>query len=855
MKTSLLSNRISFWRDVLTEGRTKLKDAYFSIPRADLLLTGLATQTDKLLTEMWHEIVNIPDTCLIAVGGYGRGELYPFSDIDLLILLPEKQPIESGPLERFVGSLWDIGLSVGHSIRTMNECIMQAQNDITVLTNLIEARQLTGCPEQFNNFCSELEKSIDRHDFTEKKLDEQRKRHMRFHDTAYNLEPNIKESPGGLRDLHSILWIASGLGLGKTFENLALKGFLLRREVKDIHNQKKTLANLRIRLHYVAGRREDRLLFDYQEILAKQFGFKGNPHRLASEQFMQHYFLTARRISLYNDILLFSITSTIRPQPLSVCMEDSYYQKIGKHLDLIQGTTFSKSPEALLDGFVRLASDSDLEGFTPDTLRSIKQAGTLIDRQFRINRHHQSQFMSILRHSSAAPKILRLMNRYNLLGRYLPAFGRIIGLMQHDLFHVYTVDEHILFVVANLGRFLNQKEESDYPLPYKLMQNFDRPEVLIIAALFHDIAKGRGGDHSKLGEKDVRHFCKQHNLGKGDIELASWLVANHLVMSATSQKQDLTDPATISIFANQVGNEARLNALTLLTIADMQGTSPDIWNAWKGRLLAILYEQTQKYLRGDLTRGSKRILEKQAQARAEMIRSALPQGIELSLWKTFNDDYFLGEEVEDIVWHVRALNRVVNSGKTVVKARVLPNKQGIKVLVYTPNQSALFLKLASTFERLQFNIVEARLHTSKINYVLDSFVVLDEDLATSSYRDLINFIEYELQETIINSSSVTNNLKPRLNRQLRHFPIAPEISIKEKGETDQYTVSLLAGDRPGLLSSIAQVFYKARIEILSARINTLGKRAEDSFHLRTNKLSTKARNDLHHALLAALLTK
>jgi [protein-PII] uridylyltransferase len=766
---------------------------------------------------------------LLAVGGYGRGQLFPHSDIDLLILLPEPADARlQQKLETFVGTLWDIGLEVGHSVRTVAECAELAAQDLTVQTSLLEARILTGDQGLFRRFANSLDELLEPSNFLQAKQLEQQQRHARFQET--NLEPNIKESAGGLRDLHNILWIARAANVGKTWGELARRGLVTSPEAREIQRHEAFLQTLRIRLHYVAGRREDRLLFDHQSTLATQFNLRDRAHRLASEQLMQRYYRVAKAVSELNAILLQNLRARISPS------QDKTYHPInprfGMRDELLEARTetlFDRKPSAILETFRLLQHHHELKGIGAPTLRALWRARRRINPAFRRDPVNRDLFIQIMKSPSHVERALRRMNQCGILGRYLPAFGRIVGQMQHDLYHVYTVDEHILRVIRNLRRFSIPELAHEFPLCSRLMSDFARPEVLYLAALFHDIAKGRGGDHSQLGKIDARRFCRSHGLSRDDTDLVAWLVEHHLVMSTTAQKQDLTDPDVIRAFAQRVGEDRRLVALYLLTVADIRGTSPRIWNAWKGKLLEDLFHATRRLLSGDRVSLESSLQARQEEALAKLRLYALPGDAHEKLWSQLDMSYFLRHAPQEIAWHTRLLYYRPDSAKPVVKARLSPAGEGLQVMVYVPDQKLLFARICSFFESISYDIFEAKIYTTRHGHALDSFQVHDPNNRRPQYRDLISYIEFELGQRLLDKSPLPSLTKPRLSRQLRHFPISPEVNIQADDKGIYRVLSVIAGDRPGLLSRIARVLTQYDVNLHTAMINTLGSRAEDTF--------------------------
>jgi [protein-PII] uridylyltransferase len=744
-------------------------------------------------------------------------------------LLPRSaEPGLEARLERLLGALWDVGLEVGHSVRTIEECLELAEHDITVQTNLLEARLLAGSRSLFARFVERTASARDPEAFLQAKMLEQQQRHARYQQT--NLEPNIKESAGGLRDLQTILWIARAAGIGKSWRELARRDLVNAEEAREIRHQERFLQTLRIRLHYLAKRREDRLLFDHQSALARELGLTDRPHRLASEQLMQRYYRAAKIVIQLNAIVLQNLSALILPR------HDREYHPInerfgsrGELLEACGPDLYEREPSALLETFLLLQQHHELKGIGASTLRTLWRARRLIGPKYRREPRHRAMFMDILRSPSHVERTLRRMNQYDVLGRYLPAFGRVVGQMQHDLYHVYTVDEHIIKVVRNLRRFAVPELAHEFPLCSRLMSDFARPEVLYLAGLFHDIAKGRGGDHSRLGAVDALRFARSHGLTREDSRLAAWLVENHLVMSSTAQKQDLSDPAVIRAFADRVGDERRLVALYLLTVADIRGTSPKVWNAWKGKLLEDLFHLTRRLLEGHGESLETSVQARQEEALAKLRLYAVPEGAQEKLWNQLETAYFLRHDGQEIAWHTRLLYYRPETDAPVVKARLSPAGEGLQVMVYVRDQKELFARICAFFESVSFDIHDAKVYTTRHGYALDTFQVHDPTHQRSQYRDIMSYVEYELAQRLQHRTPLPALGSPRLNRQLRHFPISPEVNIQPDDKGTYQVLSVIAGDRPGLLSRIARVLTAYDINLHTAKINTLGARAEDVF--------------------------
>src|SRR5574343_790771 len=653
----------------------QLRSNYEQYNDAPSLLRERSQQVDSVLQKLW-ESLNFPASlALAAVGGYGRGELYPASDIDLLVLLPAAPShATEGKLERLVGHFWDIGLEIGHSVRTIQECLNEAACDITVQTALLEARLLTGNTKLFSTFQKRLRGNLDPLLFCEAKQLEQQERYLRFNETPYSLEPNCKESPGGLRDIQVIFWVAKAAGFGDSWQELRANGFVTPEEMLQAEECESYLRNLRIRLHFMLGRREDRLLFDYQGNLAADYGFVSNEAKRASEQLMQVYYRNAKTVTLLNTILLQNMGAALAPQNEQIPQPiDDHFQVVGDLLDIHEEWVFNCHPHLIFDAFLVMQENHELVGMTARTLRALWLARDLIDDDFRADPINRAAFLKLLQSDRGIVHEFRRMNQLDILGCYLPNFGRIVGQMQHDLFHVYTVDQHILQVLRNLRRFTMSEFAHEYPQCSRAIDDFEKPWLLYVAAIFHDIAKGRGGDHSELGTGDARAFCEAHGLDEADTELVVWLVRHHLVMSQVAQKQDLTDPDVIANFVRLVGDIRHLQALYLLTHADIRGTSPKVWNHWKGKLLADLYYQAQHQItRGEQPPANGVIAERQAEAMRLLRFFALSDTVHERLWKQLDTVYFLRHSGEEIAWHTRTLHYRIFNNQPVFRARLYP---------------------------------------------------------------------------------------------------------------------------------------------------------------------------------------
>ena len=842
------------WRSQLRDERHAIKTAFLNGTPIRTLLARHCLLTDNLLLTLWSTLDLPVSAVLVAVGGYGRKELFPYSDIDLLILLDHPaQPNEQAAIEQLISLFWDIGLEVGHSVRTIDECLTESKNDITVMTNLLESRYLTGNLQLYRQYQQFFTQQLDQRGFFEGKLSEQDQRHARFNDSAYQLEPNLKESPGGLRDLQNLRWLAQAAGVGSHWRDLVTAGLLNATESRQIQSLERFLFNLRASLHYLAGRREDRLLFDYQSTLAAQFKIRATAARRASEILMQRYYRSVKTVAQMRDILLPSLRARIfGNHHLPAIPLNARFQIRNNQLKAIDNNLFEREPDSILESFVLLQQNPGLSGMSASTLRALWRARHRINAAFRSNPVNCNQFMQILRSPIGVAGTLRSMNNYGILGRYIPAFGRIVGQMQHDLFHIYTVDEHILTVLRNLRRLTIPELAHEYPLASRLISGFAHPELLYLAALFHDIAKGRGGDHSSLGKIDAQRFCRQHGLRTEDSELVVWLVGEHLTFSSTAQKQDLSNPDVIANFTTRIPDERHLIALYLLTVCDIRGTSPHVWNAWKAKLLEDLFYASRHQLSGDTNLYSGIDLAKREASRLLRLYGLAPD-TENILWHQLADSYFLRHEAQEIAWHCRQLWHRVNGPTALVRARLSPTGAGIQVMIYAPDEASLFAQICAFFEQINYTIVDAKIHTTHHGYALDSFVILDKHQRETTYRDFLSYIEHELTKQLHTHTTLKPAARGRVSRHLKHFPINAEVTLRADEKGGLYALNLIAGDRPGLLSAIAQILYQHHINLYAAKISTLGERAEDTFMIQGESLSQpQARLRLEADLLLAL---
>ncbi|QAU34631.1 [protein-PII] uridylyltransferase [Janthinobacterium sp. 17J80-10] len=816
-------------KEKLKAERQAIVAAFDADPKPDRLLASLRRCVDGVLTEAWNSFGFPGNTALVAVGGYGRGELFPHSDVDVLVLLGSAPDAQlQGKLEELVQLFWDIGLEIGHSIRTIDECLTESAADITVQTSLLEARVVTGNRKLFRALCERLHAAMNPQAFFQAKTLEMRQRHVKYEDTPYSLEPNVKESPGGLRDLQVILWVAKAAGLGDSWRKLAERGLITATEARQLTRTERIFKDIRIRLHLHTRRREDRLVFDVQTPVAESFGFKATEERRASEYLMQHYYWAAKAATQLNTILVQNIGAQLFPQPAEPHPVNERFNEVNGFLDIAGDDTFDTTPSAMLEVFLLRALHPEFKGMTARTMRALWHARFRIDGGFRRDPVNRALFLQIIQAPQGITHALRSMNQTSILGRYLPNFRRIIGQMQHDLFHAYTVDQHILMVVRNVRRFTMTEHAHEYPFCSQLMADFAQPWLLYIAALFHDIAKGRGGDHSKLGMADARRFCKDHGISKDDTELVVFLVEQHLTMSQVAQKQDLSDPDVIAAFAKKMGDARHLTALYLLTVADIRGTSPKVWNAWKGKLLEDLYRMTLRVLGGEAHSTDRELKNRQEDALKSLRLYGLPENAHEMLWRHLDVAYFLRHDASDVAWQTRALYDKTESPVPVVKCRLAPIGEGLQVTVYVKDRPDLFTRICGYFDCKNFSIIDAKVHTTRHGYALDTFLVTEPAFA-ASYRDIISLIEHDLTQDLQSDQPMQAPCKARLSRQSRTFPVTPTVDLRPDERGQYYLLSVSANDRNGLLYSIANVLARHKLNLHTAKIMTLGERVEDVF--------------------------
>jgi [protein-PII] uridylyltransferase len=824
-----------FLRSSMEKADARLADQFWDGADVVQLVHSRAWVVEQLLLLAWKKLVPFTEnTSLVAVGGYGRGELHPNSDIDLLILLggdAEKALIKD-EIEAFVQLLWDAGFYLGHSVRTVTECAEDAASDVVTATTFMEARLLAGSRDLLNDMLAVTApgRMWNSKEFFEAKFEEQKHRHQRYHETAYRLEPNIKEGPGGLRDIQMISWVARRhLGAG-TLHGLVEYDYLSETEHRDLVGGQHFLWRVRFALHLLAGRGEDRLLFDFQRQIAERFGFEDSETSLAVEQFMQLYYRTVMRLERLNESLLQLFQEALLSSGQDEVVElNEDFQACNGFVEPRRETELADRPVALMELFVLLARDKNLIGVTASTIRSIRDHLYLVDEEFRYSKEVNGCFLELLRQPQGVYTQLKRMNRYGLLAALIPAFGNIVGRMQYDLFHVYTVDQHTLFVVRNLRRFAYGKYQEHFPHARSVFKRIAKPELLYLAAIFHDIAKGRGGDHSELGAVDAEAFCAMLDIENPEREMVAWLVRRHLMMSQTAQRKDLSDPQNIQQFAELVGNTRYLDHLYLLTVADIAGTSPQLWNNWKNKLLWELYLATGDALRRGLENPIKRatrIRETRASAMSRLLRRGVETGAINDLWDTLPEYAFWRLSPDQLEWTTQTVVNDAESERRIAVRPVQPHGVS-ELLVCVPDHNGLFASITSILDEMGLDVMSARVLTTNDEKSYDLFQLMDQ------HGDVLN--ESDAAELVQRLELATRDCKPRapvrrtMPRRLRHFTFDPEIRFTKDPDNAGSVLHIHCNDQPGLLSRIAAAIFKEGIQVHNARIATFGERVEDTF--------------------------
>lgn len=828
-------------RSALEAADRTLADRFRKGESVASLVRVRARVIDALMLSLWQQFGLSDDEhlTLVAVGGYGRGELHPYSDVDITVLLDDGSS-DSGnhALSQFVTALWDLGLDIGHSVRSIEQCRTEAAADISVATALMESRTIAGSVDLFKRMQAAVspERIWPSADFFAAKRKEQVERHRRYDDTAYKLEPNVKGSPGGLRDIQMIGWVAKRQFGVSTFGELVAHNFLTQGQLQRLNAGQEFLWRVRFGLHILTGRREDRLLFDHQTNLAHLLGYEDASYTLAVEQLMQRYYRTVMDLSRLNEMLLqqFEEAILMDPNARPAAINERFQVKNG-YLQTTHERVFTDEPSALLELFLVLQQHADLRGVSAFTVGLIKRHLHLIDEEFRQNPRNHRLFLAILRAQEGVTHELRRMNRYGVLGLYIPSFGRIVGRMQYDLFHAYTVDEHTLFVVSNLRRFALQRFDTEFPSCSRIMQSLEKPEIAYLAGLFHDIAKGRGGDHSTLGALDAEAFCLEHGMSAYDARTVAWLVRQHLVLSMTAQKKDIGDPDVINEFAKLVGDQRHLDYLYILTVADVRGTNPKLWNSWKATLFHDLYAQTSRALRHGLENPIDReqlIEETQAAARTTLAELNISDESISEVWPLMTEDYFLRYRADEIAWHTEVLAESdTESQYGFVDLRQQAGSDRIEAILYTPREKHTFALTTAVLAELAMTIVDARIVPLANDFSLDTYIFLQTESQFELDNARLNKIRRGLTRVLAAVDETKFRVTRRAPRRVRMFSTPTRVDFATDLARGRTVIEIVSADRPGLLSTVGQVFIELNVDIETAKILTVGERAEDIFYV------------------------
>ena len=815
----------------------------------EYFLNQRSENTDKLIREAFKQtdLGSINDFGIFSVGGYGRGELHPYSDIDLLLLSKTGlSKEEQKKIEKFISLLWDLGLEIGHSVRTLKQAKKQAREDVYTMTNMLEFRKIAGTDELHRMYLSIIDtKNLWRNkSFIQKKVQEQIDRHQSFNNTSYNLEPDIKSSPGGLRDIHTIDWLIKNSARNMS-ESDKLTGALTTEERKELNKAKYWLWVIRYLTHLEANREEDRLLFEHQIPVAMKLFPSAKSSNQAAEKLMHRYYRSSLSISEINSTFIQSIRENYELTKFSRKKKlDSNFFIKNNLIHLYEMEGFKRNPSLLLDLFIKLSENPDVKGIGSQTLRALKRDRDLIDSDFRSKKQNILLFLKLLKSKRLLVTQLEKMKDLGILGRYLPEFGRITGQMQYDLFHIYTVDAHTLEVLRNMRWMTLGKSEEKFPLAAKIINKLPKLEILYIAGLYHDIGKGRGSDHSNLGKVIVRNFCKKHLFTEEDTKLIEWLVENHLLMSVTSQKKDLTDNSVVKEFAEKVSNVETLNYLYCLTVADVSATNPNLWNSWNASLLRQLYDRTKLYFRDSILLNNS--IEEQKSKALKLIKKYKSSEIE-NLWDRFYPDYFEGSDHFDLSQHAEI---ILSSKQETIVEIIEQDKESLSsIFIHTKDRANLFATIVGILDSENINFIDAKLYGMKNGFCTDLITISDQgnkvDLESTKAKVLIDKLNQALNEKVLKPKIV----KKRLPRHLKHFQTTTEITFNHDMSNRWTNLEIKTSDRPGLLASICQVFLKHGALIKKARIATYGEKAEDRFSI-TSKQDTPfiKKNDLNNLL-------
>lgn len=805
------------------------------------LLSSLSKITDEAVIRQAAAAGLPRGLAFVAVGGYGRAEMFPYSDLDILVLIPSDLPEKDREAAAaFITSLWDLGLTVGGTVRTVAQCL-EAASDITVATALLESRLIGGESELYSLMKKEFLTRLVPRDFFRDKMLEMHQRHARTGDSPYALEPNVKENPGGLRDLQVFGWIARASGYGDSLYEFAVNGLVTSREAAEIRRSMLFLQKLRIEMHLAAGRHEDRLLFDLQDDVAAALGVEPSGELRASEALMKSYYRNAKSVMQLSLILLQVLSDGFSggPSSLPAAPIDKTFAIQGEELVLLRKDAFENNLENILRAFVIRATNPGVSRLGTSLVRSLWHAMRNPHLKITASEESRTLFLSILKLPKGVYRALRDLNTWGVLSLVLPAWSRIEGQMQHDLFHVYTVDQHTIEVIRGLRHLIYAEHAHEFPLLTEIMAGLSQTWRLVAAALFHDIGKGRGGDHSKLGEADVRAFCEVYGIPKADEEFIAFLVREHLTMSHVAQKEDISDPEVLKAFAARTGTVERLKALYLLTVSDIRATGPKVWNNWKGQLLERLYRATLALMGGNVPTRSSMLAMRKAAALDIAEGAGITREACEAIWNHLDVAYILRHTPEDLAWHAAELSRWTRETPVLVRARPAPTLAGIEVLVCAPDRQGLFALLVASLQRCRTSILDARIHTTRDGLALDTFLVSDIGQRPEP-EDAAQEISQALSRALSSEKPLPAPKLGPLSRRSRHFPIRPKVLIEPDALGGSYLLTIACNDRPGLLYAISSLLSRSGVNLQTARIATLGERAEDIFQITGDLLADPA---------------
>lgn len=849
-------------KNSVREFKEKLREEFSYKTNITTMIRRLVAFTDDLVITLFIKNKLSHDVfCLLALGSYGRRELQPYSDIDLLLLhIDDISKSQLQNAQNFIQDCWDVGLNLSHQITSVSSCAELASQDVTVISSLMDMFLLCGRGPLMEELIYQIHSlhMWTSHDYFLAKRQEQKKRDAKYGETAYNLEPNVKYGPGGLRDLQILLSIGKRhFNIKKLADGIGY-GFITDKEYEKLMYCQHFLWRVRFALHTLARKAQERLSFDYQIKLAQFFNYKDSPHSLAIEQFMKDYFKVIKRNRELNEMLLQWFDETIAHSPKQKLFHlDNEFQLSNHYIEVRNTRVFKQHPQALLNLFLWIGKRPDIEGVRASTIRLIRESLYLINKRFKASLETTQVFMNILKTDNGPYKALHRMNRYGVLEHYLECFAMVTGQMQYDLFHAYTVDQHTLFVIRNLSHFKENKYPQQFPLCAQIMSTLNKPEILYLSALFHDIAKGRGGDHSELGAIEALHFAHNHHLEKEERDLLVWLVRNHLIMSQTAQRQDIYDPNTIKNFCQLLPHAYYIDYLYLLTVADICGTNPTLWNSWKDSLLKELYHAAKLMLHKEQELMDEKALitvRKQYALTMLVAEGIAPKAAE-DLWRQFKDKYFLHESPEIIARHTKAILTCTHFPLVMIMPH--HSQGGTEVFIYMPHCDNRFTISTTILSNHNVTIQEAMILTCENQFDLDTYIILDEQNRAFFDQQRSHDIQQALCIHLAKNNRLPAIAQKRRPSALAHFNVKTQINYSDDPLNNQTHLFLVTADRSGLLATISRIFLTLNIHLHNAKIATAGERAEDTFYITNQKnqaLSHDEKEILRQKLIQELLT-